>query len=75
MAIPDPVMNGTMTFLSIAFAFMVVTVFGRLIGCVSKDMTYVALVLYPLAAFCGWLLWCVIVVVVVAPQSGVARGF
>jgi len=42
---------------------MVATVFGRLVGCVSKDMTYVALVLYPLAAFCSWLLWCVACVV------------
>jgi len=55
--VPAPVMNGTVTFFSIALVLMVATVFGRLVGCVSKDMTYVALVLYPLAAFCSWLLW------------------
>ena len=57
MTIPDPVVHGTTTFLSIVIACMAATVLGRCVGAFSKDMAYIALVLYPLAGLCGWLLW------------------
>eukprot|EP00635_Sarcinochrysidales_sp_CCMP3193_P006522 CAMPEP_0118895642 /NCGR_PEP_ID=MMETSP1166-20130328/3903_1 /TAXON_ID=1104430 /ORGANISM="Chrysoreinhardia sp, Strain CCMP3193" /LENGTH=71 /DNA_ID=CAMNT_0006834687 /DNA_START=65 /DNA_END=280 /DNA_ORIENTATION=+ len=49
--------SGTSTFLSVVVACCAVTVLARCVGMVSKDMAYVSLVLYPLAGFCGWLLW------------------
>mmetsp|Transcript_7920 Transcript_7920/g.20529 ORF Transcript_7920/g.20529 Transcript_7920/m.20529 type:complete len:80 (+) Transcript_7920:35-274(+) len=55
--IPDPVVSGTWTFIGIAVALSVVTIFGRCIGMVSKDTSSISLVLYWLAAFCTWLIW------------------
>ena len=55
--IPEPIVHTTLIFMAIVAAFCVMQLFLRCLGVCSKDDTSIALVLYPLAGFCCWLLW------------------
>ena len=60
MGVPQPVVHGPTTYISIVLAFSIMTLFARCLGVCKKDNAQIALVLYPLMGFCAWLLWCVI---------------
>ena len=57
MGIPEPIVHTTLIFMAIVAAFCVMQLFLRCLGVCRKDDTSIALVLYPLAGFCCWLLW------------------
>ena len=73
MGVYAPVVQGTWTFVSIAAGLSLLTLFGRCIGVVSKDTAAISVVLYTLAAFCTWLLWCAPLLVVACSDSRARR--